>query len=59
MAEHTLKDADETDFRPIVSEAWRLTGAALDPIAAFRASGYRRQKAAEREATAYVPPRSL
>lgn len=59
MAERTLKDAYETDVRPIVAEARRRAGAALDPIAAFRASGYRRQKAAEREATAYVPPRSL
>jgi L-rhamnose isomerase / sugar isomerase len=60
MAERTLKDAFETDVRPLVAEARRRNAAALDPIAAFRASGYRSQKATARAATsAYVPPRSL
>lgn len=59
MAERTLKDAFETDVRPIVNEARRRAGAAVDPIAAFRTSGYRQRKAAERKTTAYVPPRSL
>ena len=48
MAERTLKDAFETDARPLVAEARRRAGGALDPIAAFRASGYRARKASER-----------
>jgi L-rhamnose isomerase/sugar isomerase len=53
MAERTLKRAYETDVRPLVAEARRRRGAALDPVAAFRASGYRAQKAVERPA---APP---
>jgi len=48
MAERTLKRAYETDVRPLVAEARRRRGGALDPIAVFRASGYRAQKAVER-----------
>jgi L-rhamnose isomerase/sugar isomerase len=48
MAERTLKDAFETDARPLVAEARRRSGAALDPVATFRASGYRAAKARER-----------
>ena len=48
MAERTLKDAFETDVRPIVAEARRRAGGAIDPVSAFRRSGYRRKKAAER-----------
>lgn len=60
MAERILKDAFETDVRPLIAEARLRNGAALDPIAAFRASGYRAQKAAERSTSGdYVPPRSL
>jgi L-rhamnose isomerase/sugar isomerase len=59
MAERTLKDAFETDVRPLVAEARRRAGAALDPVAAFRASGYRARKAVERVSGAYVPPQSL
>jgi L-rhamnose isomerase/sugar isomerase len=59
MAERALKDAFETDVRPLVAEARRRAGAALDPVAAFRASGYRARKAAERGSGAYVPPQSL
>lgn len=59
MAERTLKEAFETDVRPLVAEARRRSGAALDPVLAFRASGYRAQKARERIGSAYVPPRSL
>jgi L-rhamnose isomerase/sugar isomerase len=50
MAERTLKAAYETDVRPLVAEARRRKGGALDPVAAFRASGYRARKAAERPA---------
>ncbi len=48
MAERTLKRAYETDVRPLVAEARRRRGGALDPVAAFRASGYRAQKTTER-----------
>ena len=48
MAERTLKEAFETDARPLVAEARRRAGGALDPVTAFRASGYRAQKTAER-----------
>jgi L-rhamnose isomerase/sugar isomerase len=50
MAERTLKDAFETDARPLVAEARRRVGGALDPVAAFRASGYRARKRTERGA---------
>jgi L-rhamnose isomerase/sugar isomerase len=48
MAERTLKRAYETDVRPLVAEARHRRGGALDPVLAFRASGYRARKAAER-----------
>ena len=50
MAERTLKSAFEADLRPLVAEARRRKGAAIDPVAAFRASGYRARKASERSA---------
>ncbi|MDQ2667137.1 MAG: TIM barrel protein [Gemmatimonadota bacterium] len=50
MAERALKQAYETDVRVLVAEARRRSGGALDPIDAFRASGYRAQKAIERPA---------
>src|SRR5436305_1042890 len=59
LAERTLKDAFETDVRPLVAEARRRAGAALDPVLAFRASGYRARVTAERIGSGYVPPRSL
>jgi L-rhamnose isomerase/sugar isomerase len=52
MAERALKRAYETDVRPLVAEARRRRGGALDPVLAFRASGYRAQKTVERPATA-------
>ena len=59
MAERTLKEAYETDVRPLVAEARRRNGGALDPVIAFRNSGYRERKAAERSHASYVPPQSL
>lgn len=59
MAEEQLKVAYESDVTSLVQEARRRRGGALDPIAAFRKSGYRKQKAAEREEGYYVPPQSL
>src|SRR4029079_12211314 len=44
MAERTLKRAYETDVRPLVSEARRRRGGAVDPMLAFRSSGYRARK---------------
>jgi len=59
LAERTLRAAYETDVRPLVAEARRGRGGALDPVAAFRASGYRSAATLVRAATDYVPPRSL
>ena len=59
LAERALKDAFETDARPLVAEARRRAGAALDPVLAFRASGYRTRVAAQRTSGGYVPPQSL
>jgi L-rhamnose isomerase / sugar isomerase len=60
MAERCLQSAFRTDVSPLVAEARRRRGAALDPVAAFRASGYRARVAAARTGTGgYVPPQSL
>ncbi len=59
MAELTLRDAYETDVRPLVAEARQRRGGALDPVAAFRASGYRAARAEERTRSMYAPPQSL
>jgi L-fuculose-phosphate aldolase len=52
MATETLKRAYRTDVEPILAEARRRAGGAIDPVAADRASGYRRKVAAERPASA-------
>ena len=59
MAELTLKAAYEFDVAPIIGEARRRGGAAIDPIATFRAARYRSDAARERTGTDYVPPQSL
>ncbi len=41
MAEQTLKEAYESDVSALVAEVRQRAGGALDPISAFRASGYR------------------
>jgi len=41
-----------TDVSPILAEARRRKGGAIDPIATYRASGYRARKAEERPAVA-------
>ena len=51
MASETLKRAYRTDVEPILAEARRRAGGAIDPIAAYRASGYRARVAAERPAS--------
>ena len=48
MALQTLKQAFTTDVTPILATARRRAGGAIDPIAAFRSSGYRHQTAALR-----------
>jgi L-rhamnose isomerase/sugar isomerase len=58
-AEDTLKQAYRTDVSALVAEARRRQGGALDPIAAFRASGYRRAAHEQRSEGAYTPPQSL
>src|SRR5205809_1306661 len=48
----TLKQAFTTDVAPILAVARERAGGAIDPIATYRASGYRRLKAEERPAHA-------
>ena len=50
LALATLKQAFTTDLSPILAVARQRAGGALDPIATYRASGYRRAKAEERPA---------
>jgi len=45
-----LKDAFTTDVAPILATARERAGGVIDPIAAYRASGYRKSKAEERQA---------
>ena len=48
MASNTLKTAFRTDVEPILAMARLEVGAAIDPIAAFRAAGYRAKVAENR-----------
>ncbi len=50
MATRTLKEAFRTDVEPILAMARLEKGTAIDPIATFRASGYRAKVSAERPA---------
>ncbi len=50
MASETLKRAYRMDVEPILAEARRRRGGAIDPLATYRASGYRAKVAAERPA---------
>ncbi len=50
MATECLKKAFRTDVGPLLAEARRRNGGALDPVAAFRAAAYRDKVAAERPA---------
>ena len=52
MATQTLKTAFRTDIDPILAMARRQSGGAIDPVAAYRASGYRQKVANERPAVA-------
>jgi L-rhamnose isomerase/sugar isomerase len=46
----TLKQAFTTDVSPILALARERAGGAIDPVATYRASGYRQHKAEERPA---------
>ena len=51
MASETLKKAFRTDVEPILERARSAAGGAIDPVAAYRASGYRGKVAGERPAS--------
>ena len=51
MAAQTLKQAFHTDVTPILQKIRMDAGGAVDPVAAYRASGYRKQVAAVRPAS--------
>jgi len=51
MAFRTLRDAYSLDARPVVAMARVEAGGAIDPIAAFRESGWRQLKASTRKRT--------
>jgi L-rhamnose isomerase / sugar isomerase len=50
LALQTLKQAFTADVAPILAMARHRAGGAIDPVGAYRASGYRRRKAEERPA---------
>ena len=52
MALQTLKRAFTTDVSPILAMARHRVGGAVDPVATYRASGYRTRKTKERPAAA-------
>ena len=52
MATQALKAAYRTDVEPILAMARLDAGGAIDPVAAYRAAGYRAKVAAERPAVA-------
>ena len=52
MASETLKQAFRTDVTPILQMARLEKGCAIDPLATYRAAGYRAQVAAARPASA-------
>ena len=49
-----LKQAFTADVAPIIAMARQRAGGAIDPLAVYRASGYRQRKAEERPAAASV-----
>jgi L-rhamnose isomerase/sugar isomerase len=52
LAHRLLKAGFQADVSPILAEARRRNGGAIDPVATYRASGYRSRKAEERPAAA-------
>ena len=51
MATRTLKSGFETDVTPILQRVRLQAGGAIDPVGAYRASGYRQRVAIERPTT--------
>ena len=51
LASNTLKQAYHTDVAPILARARLEQGGAIDPIACYRAAGYRERLAAARPAS--------
>jgi L-rhamnose isomerase/sugar isomerase len=49
MAEEALRAAWDTDVRPMLARVRTDLGAAADPLAAYRASGYYTRIAEERQ----------
>jgi len=49
IAEMVMKDAFNTDVRPLTAMARREAGGAIDPITVYRESGYRKKAAMERK----------
>jgi len=54
LALEALKEAFRTDVGPILAMARQRAGGAIDPVATFRASGYRQRAAQARPAVARV-----
>jgi L-rhamnose isomerase/sugar isomerase len=54
LALQTLKRAFQTDVEPILGMARYLAGGAIEPIAVYRASGYRQLVAEKRPASSRV-----
>jgi L-rhamnose isomerase/sugar isomerase len=52
LALETLKQAFRTDVEPILAMARHRAGGAVDPVAVYRASGYRQAAAQARPAVA-------
>ena len=52
LATQTLKKAFTTDVSPLLAKARQLRGAAINPLSAYRQSGYRQAKGIERPAVA-------
>src|SRR3990172_10583087 len=55
LAHRTLKEAFETDVGPILAMVRLRAGGAIDPLAAYRASGWRARKAKERPQALAAP----
>lgn len=56
MATRTLREAFQTDVSPILAMSRNRSGGAIDPIATYRASEYRRRKGKERPAKGAATP---
>jgi L-rhamnose isomerase/sugar isomerase len=59
MALQTLKQAFTCDVSPILAIARRRAGGAIDPVAAFRDSGYREARKQERQGPARQAARAI